>query len=62
MAGIKLIEIKTESQGIAYRVKSDTKSAAAQGGALGALAGLTATQVTVTLLGIAPSPMLDIGG
>ncbi|MCU9106797.1 hypothetical protein OE430_03660 [Pseudomonas aeruginosa] len=53
MAGIKLVETKIESAGMTCRVKSDTKSAAAQGGALGVLAGLAATPVTVTVLGLA---------
>jgi len=53
MAGIKLVETKIEKLGMTCRVVSDMKSAAAQGGALGALAGLAATPVTVTVLGIA---------
>lgn len=53
IAGIKLVETKIEKQGMTCRVVSDTKSAAAQGGALGVLAGLAATPLTVTVLGLA---------
>lgn len=53
MAGIKLVETKIERLGMTCRVKSDTKSAVAQGGALGALASLASAPVTMTVVGIA---------
>lgn len=39
-AGIKMVETKIESLGMKCRVKSDTKSALAQGGAFGAVLGI----------------------
>ncbi|MFN9526078.1 MAG: hypothetical protein ACK561_21935 [Pseudomonadaceae bacterium] len=54
MAGIKF-ETKIESQGLKCRVRSDVKSAAVQGGALGVAFGVLSTPVTLTAatLGIA---------
>ncbi|HBP6267133.1 TPA: hypothetical protein NIE10_004042 [Pseudomonas aeruginosa] len=52
MAGIKLVETTIERTGMKCRVKSDTKSALAQGGALGALASLASAPVTLTVLGV----------
>ncbi|WP_049269377.1 hypothetical protein [Pseudomonas aeruginosa] len=52
MAGIKLVETKIETLGMKCRVKSDTKSALAQGGAIGALASLAAAPVTLTVLSL----------
>lgn len=52
MAGIKLVETKIESLGMKCRVKSDTKSALAQGGVLGALASVASAPVTLTVLGV----------
>ncbi len=55
MAGIKLVETKIESQVLKCRVRSDVKSAAVQGGALGVAFGVLSTPVTLTAatLGIA---------
>ncbi|MER1218694.1 hypothetical protein AAA602_27495 [Pseudomonas aeruginosa] len=52
MAGIKLVETTIERTGMKCRVKCDTKSALAQGGALGALASLASAPVTLTVLGV----------
>ncbi|MFU6378997.1 hypothetical protein ACM792_27785 [Metapseudomonas otitidis] len=52
MAGIKLVETKIEALGMKCRVKSDTKSALAQGGAIGALASLAAAPITLTVLSL----------
>lgn len=46
-AGIKMVETKVESLGMKCRVKSDTKSALAQGGAVGAVLGLLSAPVTI---------------
>ncbi len=51
MTGIKLVETKIESLGMTCRVKSDTKSVLAQGGALGVLASLASVPVTMTVIG-----------
>lgn len=55
MAGIKLVETKIESQGLKCRVRSDVKSAVAQGGALGAVFTVLSAPATLTAatLGIA---------
>mgnify|MGYP006185127539 CR=1 FL=1 len=50
MAGIKLVETKIESLGMKCRVKSDTKSALAQGGAIGAIASLASVPVTLSVV------------
>lgn len=52
MAGIRLVETKIETLGMKCRVKSDTKSALAQGGAIGALASMAATPITLTVLSL----------
>ncbi|KPY98946.1 hypothetical protein [Pseudomonas syringae] len=46
-AGIKMVETKIESLGMKCRVKSDTKSALAQGGAFGAVLGILSAPVTI---------------
>lgn len=50
LAGIKLVETQIETLGMKCRVKSDTKSALAQGGAIGALASLASIPVTLTVV------------
>ncbi len=52
MEGIKLVETKVEALGMKCRVKSDTKSALAQGGTIGALASLASLPVSLTVLSI----------
>lgn len=52
MAGIKLVETKIESLGMKFRVKSDTKSALAQGGAIGANASLASAPVTLSVIAL----------
>jgi len=49
MAGIKLVELKIESQGMKCRVKSDVKSSLAQGGILGAALSVISAPVTATV-------------
>lgn len=49
MAGIKLVEIKIESQGLRRRVKSAVKSAVVKGGALGAVFTALTTPATLTI-------------
>ncbi|CAN7316007.1 hypothetical protein LJR071_001619 [Pseudomonas sp. LjRoot71] len=55
MAGVKLVETKIEALGMKCRVKSDVKSAVAQGGALGAAFSVMSAPATlaVATLGIA---------
>jgi hypothetical protein len=48
-AGIKMVETKIESLGMKCRVKSDTKSALAQGGALGAVLAVMSAPVTIAV-------------
>lgn len=48
-AGIKMVETKIESLGMKCRVKSDTKSALAHGGALGAVLAVMSAPVTIAV-------------